>query len=241
MKKFIAGDHLVTNIDPLGLTQHHGLCVGHNQVIHQRKDGVVELVTLAEFAEGAKIRRRAIAYDKDGAVERARSLLGYQPYHLLNSNCEHFVNWCIDENYRSDQISDSTQLTMQVFARTGLLGLSAKRIAQGSTANIVLASTAAKMIGERIGLPHSVNTVLGTPGNMVTKPIETLIHGTSDTLSMSAAHIRDGKYGKAAGSLVTGAAVTAVETTVVTPIKVVGDGIVAVADIGKDLWLWFKY
>ncbi|MBO2694656.1 lecithin retinol acyltransferase family protein [Shewanella algae] len=241
MKKFKAGDHLVTNIDPLGLTEHHGLCVGHDQVIHQRKDGVVEQVTLTEFAEGAKIRRRAIAYDREGAIERAKSLLGYQPYHLLNSNCEHFVNWCIDENYRSAQISDSVHLTMQVSARAGLLGLSAKRIAQGSSANIALASTTAKMIGERIGLPDSVNTVLGTPGDMVTKPIETLINGGSDTLSTSAEHIRDGKYGKAAGSLVTGAAVTAVEATVVTPIKVVGDGIVAVADISKDIWLWLRY
>lgn len=193
MKKFKAGDHLVTNIDPLGLTQHHGLCVGHNQVIHQRKDGFVEQVTLTEFAEGAKVKRKAIAYDRDGAVERALSQVGLRPYHLLNSNCEHFVNWCLDEESTSDQVSNNVHLTMQVTARAGLLGLSAKRLAQSSSANIALASTAAKMVGERIGLPDSVNTVLGTPGDMVAKPIETLINGTSDTLSTSTEHLQIGR------------------------------------------------
>ncbi|MBR9728291.1 lecithin retinol acyltransferase family protein [Shewanella intestini] len=240
MKKFKAGDHLVTNIDPFGLTQHHGLCVGHNQVIHQNKDGMVEQVTLTEFAEGTEIRRRAIAHDKDAAVKRAKSLLGYQPYHLLNSNCEHFVNWCIDETYRSEQINDSMHLTVQASARIGLLGLSAKRIAQGNVANVALASTAAKIIGERIGLPSSVNKVIGTPGDMVTKPIETLLDGASETISTSADHIRGGEYSKAAGTLITGAAKTTVDATVVTPLKVVGDGIIAVADIGKDTWQWFK-
>lgn len=240
MKKFKAGDHLVTNIDPLGLTQHHGLCVGHNQVIHQNKDGIVEQVTLAEFAEGAKIRRRTIAHDKAASVMRAKSLLGYQPYHLLNSNCEHFVNWCINETYRSEQISDTMHLTAQVTAKAGLLGLSAKRVAQGSVANVALASTVAKMIGERIGLPDSVNTVIGTPGDMVTKPVETLLDGAINTISTCADHIRGGEYGKAAGTMITGAAKTTVVATVITPIKVVGDGIIAVADIGKDTWQWFK-
>ncbi|MEL4428323.1 lecithin retinol acyltransferase family protein [Shewanella mangrovisoli] len=241
MKKFKAGDHLVVNIDLIGFTEHHGLCVGPNQVIHQRKDGVIEQVSLKEFADGRSIRRKAIAYNKDFAIERAKSLLGYQPYSLLDANCEHFVIWCIEETHTSDQVSDALHLTAQVSARVGVLGMAARGIALGSAANIALASTVTKIAGEYIGLPDSVNKVLGTPGDLVAKPIESLILGTSGTLSTSADHLRDGEYGKAATSLVKGAVSTTVDATLVTPIKVVGDGIVAVADIGKDIWRWIRY
>ncbi|MCE9679192.1 lecithin retinol acyltransferase family protein [Shewanella sp. AS1] len=241
MNTFKAGDHLIVNIDRLHLTQHHGLCVGDDQVIHQRKDGVIEQVSIAVFAEGGHVKCKAIAYDRETAIARAQSLLGYRPYHLLDSNCEHFVNWCIDETDSSDQVSNSLHLTAQISTRAGLLGSSAKRLAQGSSANIALASTAAKMAGEYLGLPDSVNRVIGTPGDLVAKPLETLINGTSDTLSTSAEQLRDGQYGKAATSLVTGAAKTTVKATVITPVKVLGDGMIAAADVGKDIWYWLRH
>ncbi|MCG9698025.1 lecithin retinol acyltransferase family protein [Shewanella sp. Isolate11] len=241
MKKFKAGDHLVVNIDPLGLTEHHGLCVGADQVIHQRKDGVIEQISIAMFAEGGHIRRKAIAYDRETAIARAQSLLGYQPYHLLNSNCEHFVNWCIDETDRSEQVSNSLHLSAQLSARAGLLGRAASKVATGTAANVALVSTAAKMTGEHLGLPDSINTVIGTPGDLIAKPLETLIKGTGDTLSTSAEHVSDGEYGKAATSLVTGAAKTTVKATVVTPAKVIGDGMIAAAEVGKDLWYWLRH
>ncbi|BCV36056.1 lecithin retinol acyltransferase family protein [Shewanella indica] len=241
MKKFKAGDHLVTNIDPLGLTEHHGLCVGNDQVIHQRKDGFVERLSLSEFSGGAKVRRKAIAYDRDGAVERAKSLLGYRPYHLLSNNCEHFVNWCIDETETSNQVSNNLHFTAQVTARAGLLGSAAQRAAQGSLANIALASTAAKAVGEYIGLPDAVNRAIGTPGDLVAKPLETFINGTCETLSTSSGHLRTGNYSEAATSLVKGSLETAVDCTIVKPLEVTGDGIVAIVDIGKDIWLWLKY
>lgn len=237
MKKFKAGDHLVTNIDPLGLTEHHGLCVGNDQVIHQHKDGFVEQLSLSEFSGGAKVRRKAIAYDRDGAVKRAESQLGCRPYDLLSNNCEHFVNWCIDETETSNQVSNNLHFTAQVTARAGLLGSAA----QGSLANIALASTAAKAVGEYIGLPDAVNRAIGTPGDLVAKPLETFINGTGETLSTSSRHLRAGNYSEAATSLVKGSLETAVDCTIVKPLEVTGDGIVAIVDIGKDIWLWLKY
>ncbi|WP_447077815.1 lecithin retinol acyltransferase family protein [Shewanella algae] len=236
MKKFKAGDHLVTNIDPLGLTEHHGLCVGNDQVIHQRKDGFVEQLSLSEFSGGAKVRRKAIAYDRDGAVERAKSLLGYRPYHLLSNNCEHFVNWCIDETETSNQVSNNLHLTAQVTARAGLLGSAAQRAAQGSLANIALASTAAKAVGEYIGLPDAMNKAIGTPGDLVAKPLESVIQNGIKTIEETTNHIETGNYLQAGKSLTIGILGTTVDAVIIKSVEVISEGVVATVDICRMAW-----
>ena len=91
MYTFQPGDHLVTNIDPLGLTEHHGLYVGHGHVIHLSKQGIIEEIDLQQFAGGHKIRVKKSSLFPHQAIELARSQLGHSPYGVATNNCEHLA------------------------------------------------------------------------------------------------------------------------------------------------------
>jgi hypothetical protein len=241
MQKFIAGDHLVTKIDPLGLTQHHGLCIGNDEVIHLGKSGIVEQISLEAFAEGQPIRVIDIASCTATALERAHSQLGQRPYHLFHGNCEHFVTWCLTGEPSSEQISNSVHLSSQVIARSGLLGKTVSKAASTTAANIALLSTAAKMTGEYLNLPEPVNRLFGTPGDLIAKPIESVIQGGIKTIEDTADHIQTGEYLEAGKSLAQGIITTTVDSAILKPVEVVGKGIVAVGDIGRKVWDWIRY
>jgi hypothetical protein len=105
------GDHLRT---PRTGYTHHGLYVGNGRVIHYAgmsslgmKDGPIEETSLEAFAGGARVdivshpeRRHA----RSESVTRAKSRLGEVQYGLSGNNCEHFVNWCIEGDHRSEQV-----------------------------------------------------------------------------------------------------------------------------------------
>ncbi|WP_242798693.1 lecithin retinol acyltransferase family protein [Aeromonas hydrophila] len=106
------GDHLVVS---RGLFTHHGLYLGGQQVIHyggglsskEQADGV-GIVSLAAFADGRQVtvhRHDAPAYDPETRLARAYSRLGECQYHPVTNNCEHFVNWCIEGEAHSPQVS----------------------------------------------------------------------------------------------------------------------------------------
>jgi len=104
------GAHLVSQRD--GYT-HHGIYVGHGQVIHyggfhgSAVRRPIEYVALHRFAQGSGISVRAepdAAYSGADVVERARSRLGEDRYRLLTNNCEHFCTWCLLGRGRSDQV-----------------------------------------------------------------------------------------------------------------------------------------
>lgn len=241
MQKFIAGDHLVTKIDPLGLTQHHGLYIGNDEVIHLGKSGIVEQISLEAFAEGQPIRVIDIASCTETALERAHSQLGQRPYHLFHGNCEHFVNWCLTGEPSSEQISNSVHVSSQVIARSGLLGKTVSKAASTTAANVALLSTAAKMTGEYLNLPEPVNRLLGTPGDLIAKPIESAIQGGIKTIEDTADHLQTGEYLEAGKSLAQGIITTTVDAAILKPVEVVGKGIVAIGDIGRNVWDWFRY
>ena len=104
------GAHLVSQRD--GYT-HHGIYVGHGQVIHYggyhgsaiRRP--IEYVALHRFAQGSGVSVRTApdaAYSGTDVVERALSRLGEDRYRLLTNNCEHFCTWCVLGKGRSDQV-----------------------------------------------------------------------------------------------------------------------------------------
>ncbi|WP_434939697.1 lecithin retinol acyltransferase family protein [Shewanella sp. HL-SH8] len=238
MQTFQSGDHLVTNIDNLGLTEHHGLYIGNDSVIHLAKSGIVEKTSLWQFADGNQVRVKKSALFHKQAVDSARSQLGNTYYSLINDNCEHFVNACLDEPSSSNQVSNVSHITLQGTARVGLLGATASKLATGTIANVALASTAAKMTGEYLGLPDSVNTVLGTPGDLIAKPVECLVKGTTQTLGDTFNCLSDGDITNAGIKLVSGVVETSVTTFIFTPAVVAVTGIKAGTDIAKDAWRW---
>jgi hypothetical protein len=105
------GAHLVT--PRLGYA-HHGIYIGNNRVVHYSGlssvlllRGPVEEVSLEEFADGraVAIKSRPVPrYSPLEVVARARSRLGENRYRLTTNNCEHFCEWCLSGESRSEQV-----------------------------------------------------------------------------------------------------------------------------------------
>lgn len=103
------GSHLVT--PRLGFA-HHGIYVGCHKVVHYAGIanglcwGPVEEVSLAQFACGHTlwVRPGAARFDHADVVRRARSRIGEDSYHLFRNNCEHFCEWCLHGEPRSEQV-----------------------------------------------------------------------------------------------------------------------------------------
>ncbi|WP_254071114.1 lecithin retinol acyltransferase family protein [Shewanella xiamenensis] len=173
------------------------------------------------------------------AIELARSQLGHSPYGVATNNCEHFINECLEGSSSSNQVSNFTHIALQGSARAGLLGRSASKLATGTVANVVLASTAIKMTGEYLGLPDNINTLLGTPGDLVAKPAECLLKGTSQTLGETYTCLRQGEITDAGIKLVTGSIETGLNT-VLTTAEVGINGVKAGAGLIADAWHWLR-
>jgi hypothetical protein len=238
MKLFQPGDHLVTNIDPLGLTEHHGLYVGNDNVIHLSKIGIIEKVSLRHFTDGREVRTKKRAIFPKQAAEFAHSKIGSTAYGLVTNNCEQFVNECMEEQSTSNQVSNLSHLALQGTARAGLLGTTASKLATGAVANVALASTAVKMTGEYLGLPDNINVVLGTPGDLVGKSAECLLKGTAQTLGDSYDCLARGEIAGAGIKLVTGSLETGLNT-VLTTAEVGVNGVKAGSELVADVWHWF--
>ncbi|PRY04248.1 lecithin retinol acyltransferase family protein [Paraburkholderia sp. BL25I1N1] len=92
---------------------HHGIYVGNGTVVHYAglcrslHRGPVEETTIECFASGHEIAVKPnpmARYVGAEAVRRARSRLGENRYRLLRNNCEHFCNWCLYGESRSEQV-----------------------------------------------------------------------------------------------------------------------------------------
>lgn len=96
-----------------GSYTHHGLGLGNGRVIHYSglandlvSPGVIEVISLDEFANGHEIRVKAHLsrkYKPEESIIRASLRLGEAQYHILHNNCEHFVEWCITGLHHSSQ------------------------------------------------------------------------------------------------------------------------------------------
>ncbi|MDR1758930.1 MAG: lecithin retinol acyltransferase family protein [Fibrobacter sp.] len=129
------GAHLIS---PRKGFHHHGLYVGNGKVIHYSgmartlrfqdlfrlpklfRYGAVVKTSMKRFCEGHgfKIKEHPQAkFPGDLAVTRAKKRLYERSYYLYSNNCEHFVNWCLDDTFRSPFI---TRL-LWAFALVGFL------------------------------------------------------------------------------------------------------------------------
>ena len=104
------GAHLLT---PRRGYTHHGIYVGDGRVVHYAglcralSRGPVEEVSIEEFADGQRIEVKigsAALYSAAVIVARARSRLGEDRYRITTNNCEHFCEWCLRGESRSEQV-----------------------------------------------------------------------------------------------------------------------------------------
>lgn len=110
--EWVPGTHLV--VVRRGY-RHHGVYSGGGHVIHyagliRYRSGRVEEISLAEFVGNRTVHVDAAPDEARGRdiVRRARSRIGECRYDLLNNNCEHFCNWCLLGESRSQQVESLT-------------------------------------------------------------------------------------------------------------------------------------
>ena len=155
------GAHLLT---PRRGYTHHGIYVGDGRVVHYAGlcrslvRGPVEEVTLEEFADGqivlVKITDVAL-YPAAAIVERARSRLGENRYRITTNNCEHFCEWCLRGESRSEQVDRLLALPRNVLfslyvTLRQVLGALGARIRIGASltpAKVLTAVAPAKVLG----------------------------------------------------------------------------------------------
>jgi Lecithin retinol acyltransferase len=109
-KDLSVGAHLLA---PRRGYTHHGIYIGNGRVVHYAglhralSRGPVEEISLEEFADGQCVLLEVggeVLYPVTAIVERARSRLGENRYRLTTNNCEHFCEWCLRGESRSEQV-----------------------------------------------------------------------------------------------------------------------------------------
>lgn len=153
------GAHLVT---PRMGYFHHGIYVGDGCVVHYSglADGIatgpVEKVKLAVFTNGKGYsikKHEQRRFNSFEVVERARSRIGEELYCLFSNNCEHFCEWCINNDHDSMQVIVGTSATGSTGAT--VVGLAARGIVAASGTTVGLSGA-----GVMSGLA-SVGSVVG--------------------------------------------------------------------------------
>jgi hypothetical protein len=113
------GTHLVTS--RRGYT-HHGIYVGRGMVVHYAglsrflRSGPIEEVTIRRFSTGRTVRIARYTesiFSPNEIVQRARSRIGENQYHVLRNNCEHFCHWCMTGRSRSRQVEGPLTIALQ--------------------------------------------------------------------------------------------------------------------------------
>jgi hypothetical protein len=132
------GSHLVT--PRLGYS-HHGIYVGRGRVVHYGAFvhglhwGPVEEVPVARFTHGYTlwVRPGAARFDCKEVMRRARSRIGENSYRLLSNNCEHFCEWCLRGEHRSEQVERALVLPRQLARGMSVAALAVFAVSAAST------------------------------------------------------------------------------------------------------------
>jgi hypothetical protein len=132
------GSHLVT---PRKGYSHHGIYVGAGKVVHYSgladgmNTGPVEVVTLAAFSAGKGYsvkEHKNPKYSGREIATRARSRIGENLYCVFSNNCEHFCEWCINNDHDSKQVTNGTAIAGSTGATAA--GLAARGVVAASGA-----------------------------------------------------------------------------------------------------------
>lgn len=119
------GDHIYVD-RYLGIYTHHSIYIGDEKVIHYSglanglESGKIEEISLFDFKKGGQYLTKYIYeekkfyYPRYKIVERAKSRLNEDLYHLFNNNCEHFAHWCVTGEKYSTQVIGSFLLPIRI-------------------------------------------------------------------------------------------------------------------------------
>lgn len=134
--ELVPGDHIRKDMSieaPLGAGYmqywHDGLYLGRtnlgNLVIHYsgnagpESTGKVEIVPIEQFGEWYEIEvvpHPNPKFDRRTSIIRALCRFQENAYNLVSNNCEHFVNWCIEGENRSEQVDIAIEMLPEFIA-----------------------------------------------------------------------------------------------------------------------------
>ncbi|MGN5222250.1 hypothetical protein [Aeromonas veronii] len=167
-RHFIIGDHLVT---PQSEGHHHGLFVGHDQVIQclppapGKHSGQLALTSLAQFSQHYAIEVKPHAqrlFSREESLTRAYARLSEGEQGQQFANSELFVTWCIEGLVRPPRLLQTAVATV--------VAAEVARHTLGKAATSATAGLAASTLATTAGGSGATATVVSVTG-IATAPL----------------------------------------------------------------------
>ncbi len=100
----LPGDKVATWKDAIFL--HPLIHVGNGWFVEKAKTGVIRPRHFTSFPQGQRFRvmHRPAPRDAANVVKRALARLGWEQYHLVDANCQHFANEVVTGERKSEQV-----------------------------------------------------------------------------------------------------------------------------------------
>ena len=161
-RHFIIGDHLVTQ-QPEG--HHHGIFVGHDQVIHclpftsGEHSGQLALTSLAQFSQRCTIEVKPHAqrlFSREESLTRAYARLNEGEQGQPFASGEQFVTWCIEGVARPPKLLQTAVATV--------VAAEVARHTLGKAATSATAGLAASTLATAAGGSGTAATVVSLTG-----------------------------------------------------------------------------
>ncbi|HDO1328248.1 TPA: hypothetical protein P2Q98_001108 [Aeromonas veronii] len=167
-RHFIISDHLVT---PQSEGHHHGLFVGHDQVIHclpftsGEHSGQLALTSLAQFSQHCAIEVKPHAqrlFSREESLTRAYARLNEGEQDQPFASGEQFVTWCIEGVKHPPKLLQTAVATV--------VAAEVARHTLGKAATSATAGLAASTLATTAGGSGAVATVVSVTG-IATAPL----------------------------------------------------------------------
>ncbi|PKQ71856.1 hypothetical protein CJP16_21945 [Aeromonas sobria] len=161
-RHFIIGDHLVA---PQPEGHHHGIFVGHDQVIHclpspaGEHSGQLALTSLAEFSQHCTIEVQLHAqrlFSREESLTRAYARLNEGAQGQPFASGEQFVTWCIEGVARPPKLLQTAVATV--------VAAEVARHTLGKAATSATAGLAASTLATAAGGSGTASTVVSLTG-----------------------------------------------------------------------------
>jgi hypothetical protein len=122
----LPGDKVATWKDTFFL--HPMIHVGNGWFVEKAKTGQVRPRHHSTLPAGEplKVMQRPRPHDAPRVVQRAMSRLGWEPYDVLQSNCQHFANEVLNGERKSEQVEALKAIALGALAGLAIVALLSK-------------------------------------------------------------------------------------------------------------------